>query len=608
MYGVSQYYRDAMEKPIQHHRIRGTIGNVSFTDSNILEGSFQIIQQCCGNSEVQIGQVMISELTATFRGLDLFIPRGSWQGKEITVVFEMLTENPDPSKVWEAVPVGVYTIDEADWSLSGVTVKAYDHMAKLDKRCGTKFTNAKPYDMLVYACTQCGLTFGSLQSEVEAMANGTEFLTEYADNDIETWRDFVSWLSQALGGFCYAGRDGNIYVCEYLDTYRATYTPSSWFQGAKFSDFATRYTGMSVVNMKYGTTTYYTLGTDDALTYNLGQNPFLQNYTERGTSQRGAVLRALQKINYVPFQLSMIGNVMFDIGDVLRFQGGSAGIEVVCCITKMVFKHKQGVSLQGVGKNPASASAKSKTDKNISGLLNRTVSSEFRFENIFLGREMTVEPSLTELGVKICETEIQTGDNAQISALTELLLDISVSALAQSATLVFTHVIDGEEFTFRHPTETLKDGKHIIALQHYLTFTQGSHKYAIWLKITDGTADIADSYSIVQTLFGTGLQVKDAFDGNLEVTDEIGEIPMPEIPIVDDMEDEVETQMIEIQPRVNVTDELDDFAMPEIYVDLTDVEESLDIIQEVGSQRRITEIVEDRHTEEDNERWTEGAE
>lgn len=49
MYGVSEAYKEAMKQPVQHHTLKGMIGEHSFTDKNILAGSFSITNQCCGN-------------------------------------------------------------------------------------------------------------------------------------------------------------------------------------------------------------------------------------------------------------------------------------------------------------------------------------------------------------------------------------------------------------------------------------------------------------------------------------------------------------------------------------------------------------------------------
>lgn len=611
MYGVSEDFLNAMIRPVQQHKIYGQIGTIDYTDANILEGSMQILQQCSGNSEVQIGQVNISELTATFVGID-DISRGAWQGKEITVFFALLTDAEHDT--WESVPVGLFTIQEAEWSVSGITVKAYDNMAKLDKRCGQRFVSARPYTMLDYACNQCGIQLGNTQGEIEAMPNGQDVMTEYEENDVETWRDLVSWLAQTLCGFAYAGRDGKIYIKQYTRTSVMSFTNDQWFNGASFSDFITKYTGISVVNIKYGTTNYYGLPVDDGLTYNLGQNPFLQNYAN-GTERRVRILQGLTAINYTPFKLDMIGSIAFDLGDVLHFSGGSADLGVDCCITKILYKHKRGVSLQGVGKNPATASAKSKTDKNISGLLDRVANTEFRFD--------VIRPNAEEIEITSGQTKnlsgahsiyFSTGGNAQIHVNAEIHVLTKQTSTSAPVVASVKYTVDGNEDDTWLPIESWQDGRtdtftdHILTLNYHIDAAQGNHTLNIRIKATGGTIKI-QPMSLV-TFMGTNIMVQDGFNGILDVEDTLGLIEIDE-PMIEtrNLEDDGVIQMITVNPRVTCTDELGLIEVEESTVDLTDVADVVEInkikielprVLEDGETERITEEGDYRYTEKED--------
>ena len=46
MYDVSQKYVEAMKRPVQRHRIKGTVAGIAFTENHILSGSFTITGQC----------------------------------------------------------------------------------------------------------------------------------------------------------------------------------------------------------------------------------------------------------------------------------------------------------------------------------------------------------------------------------------------------------------------------------------------------------------------------------------------------------------------------------------------------------------------------------
>ena len=127
MYAVSEQYKAAMKQPVQRFRMTGKVGRASFTDDNILSGSFSSTNQCSDDSSVQIGQVYIGELDVTLMNVN--IARYSWKGQEIAPVFGMHLSDG----TYEDVPLGVFYIAEANWTLSGVEITAYDGMSLFDK-------------------------------------------------------------------------------------------------------------------------------------------------------------------------------------------------------------------------------------------------------------------------------------------------------------------------------------------------------------------------------------------------------------------------------------------------------------------------------------------
>ena len=211
MYKVSEKYKEAMKRPVQRHAMKGTIGTHPFTDKNILEGSFSITNQCCGNDNVEIGQVYIGELNATF--LSIPLERYQWKGQEIVPYFGLYLSDG----TYEYVPLGVYTVDTAEWTASGVVVKAYDHMALLDKNCNKVITEVTPYECAMRIEKETGVVFGNTREEFESFANGTLMISETTTNDVETWRDLVSWLAQTMACFATADRDGKIVFRSYTD-------------------------------------------------------------------------------------------------------------------------------------------------------------------------------------------------------------------------------------------------------------------------------------------------------------------------------------------------------------------------------------------------------
>lgn len=587
MYAVSEQYKAAMKQPVQRFRMTGTIGDHPFTDDNILAGSFSITNQCTGNDEITIGQVYVGELDVTF--MNMPISRYGWKGLEIRPVFGMKIADG----TYEDVPLGVFTVETAEWTASGVVIKAYDHMALLDKNCNKVITEVTPYQCAQAIGEATGLIFANTEKEFEAFANGTTMISETTTNDVETWRDLVSWLAQTIGCFATADREGNIVFRSFNQTVVDTIDDAHRFTGGSFSDYVTRYTGLSVVNMEDSTTSYYAEDEDDGLTMNLGSNPFLQ-YGVAATKEEmaKAILTAIQQIRYVPFTCRAIGNPAYDLGDVLVFQNGLADGDALYCITKFTFKYNQYFEMVGVGKDPSLASARSKTDKNLVGLASNTDENQlvhYRFTNtqvvevgdgkrvpvasirfatatkaseVSLWAELLLDtklstthaigsttlkdvtiadysaPTPAELQSEI--KELQTG----VSALDERMTSAETELASPSRmTVTVSYTLAGDEIDY-HPVETYDvSGKHILSLHYYIGDVKANTVYLFVIFLTAaGGALYLDTNCINAVIEGMGLAGTGKWDGTINAEEEFIGFSMGSV--IGQLTDEAKTALL----------------------------------------------------------------
>lgn len=587
MYAVSENYKTAMKQPVQRFRMTGTIGDHSFTDDNILAGSFSITNQCTGNDEISLGQVYIGELNATF--MNLPISRYGWKGLEIKPVFGMKLSDG----TYEDVPLGVFTVETAEWTASGVVIKAYDHMALLDKNCNKVITEVTPYQCAQAIAEATGVTFANTEEEFEAFANGTTMISETTTNDVETWRDLVSWLAQTIGCFTTADREGNIVFRAFNQTVVDTIDDAHRFTGGSFSDYVTRYTGLSVVNTEDNTTSYYAEDEDDGLTMNLGSNPFLQ-YGVAATKEEmaRAILTAIQQIKYVPFTCRAIGNPAYDLGDVLVFTNGLADADALYCITKFTFQYNQYFEMAGVGKDPSLASARSKTDKNLAGLVSNTDENQlihYLFTNtqvmevgdgkrvpvasirfatatkdseVSLWAELLLDtkfsnthaigstklnavtiadasaPTVTELQSEI--TELQTG----VTSLDERMTSAETAlASPNKMTVTVSYTLAGDEIDY-HPVETyVVSGKHILTLHYYIGNVKANTVYLFVIFLTAAGGSITlDTNCINAVIEGMGLAGTGKWDGTINAEEEFTGFSMGSV--IGTFTDEVKTALL----------------------------------------------------------------
>ena len=178
MYAVSQDYIDAMHRPVQRHKLTGTIGETTFEEWDILSGSFTLSGQCSDTSNVQIGQVYITELKMTLVNKQKF-DRYTLKGAQLIPSFGLRVA----SGFYEYVPLGVFTINQASWGASGVEITAYDNMAKFDRSFSTSTLFGTPYELTRLACESCNVVLGMRKDEFSSFTNGTEKITLHAEHD-----------------------------------------------------------------------------------------------------------------------------------------------------------------------------------------------------------------------------------------------------------------------------------------------------------------------------------------------------------------------------------------------------------------------------------------
>ena len=519
MYQVSEAYKKAMKEPVHRFLIGGSISNTTFSDRNILKGSFSITNQCSDDSEMKIGQVYVGELNATF--VNLNVERYSLQNKLIKPTFSRKTADG-----YETIPLGVFKVSEASWTSSGIVIKAYDNMAELDKGCDINSANGTPYELALLACKSCKLELGTTKEEFKRFANGVENLSMVTENDIETWRDFISWVAQTCACFVTADRFGKIVFRAYGDTVVDTIDSKHRFTGASFSDFETRYTGLSCVNIGDKTTSYYGMEVDDALTYNLGSNPFLQYGVDDAKEEmRRAILHSLQNICYVPFKASMIGDPVYDLGDVLSMSEGIADGSKLYCITKYTFNYNGEYEVQGVGKNPAIANAKSKTDKNIAGLMNQDDENLIHFTVFTNTGPVVVEDKSNQ---SVFSMRFIATKTTHVALDMEILLNVETTEegeeyqwVEHDAVAKVHYYIDGAEIDLRKPVETWQDGQHILTLRYDLQAVDAAiHTWDVWIEMQGGSATI-DTYGIHAVAMGQGLAAESDWDGTITASDEV---------------------------------------------------------------------------------------
>lgn len=577
MYPVSEAFLQAVQGNTRKYYWTGKITTAAgaeylFTQEDIVKGSGYITAQCCGNSEIELGAVYAAEM-----GISLFldIDRYTLEDAEVELTYHLRLADG----TYEAVPMGTFEVSEANRTVYVLELKAYDRMLRFDRVFNGFETIGTAYGMMALCSTACGVELAQTQAEIEAFPNGSELLSIYPENDIETYRDVLYFTAQVLGGFFCINREGKLEFRQYGETPVMEILQKHRFSSS-FSDFVTRYTAVSSTNLRTQTSEYYALEEDDGLTMNLGVNPLLQFGLEETRAELcGNILTALSAVNYVPFDSDTIGNPALDLGDVLTFSGGQADAQQITCVTSFTGKIGGRQSLKCVGKNPRLSQAKSKNDKNISGLLNqieagkigihtftnasehsigetdvRIISIEFasKEENHaqFFGQVVVdveaqaVEKSAQASGTIVIPflspgsgaagnagtedgpsgTEPEAGD-AEDGAAGEETTDISVDVSLPvtwtedgKAVCYVTFELNNAEILLHHPVETWHSGKHILSLYYPIEniVPNITNTFNVYLRMEGGSGSVGIG-DCIASISGQAMAAAAAWDGRIDI-------------------------------------------------------------------------------------------
>ena len=578
MYPVSKAFLQAVQENTRHYYWTGRITTAAgavydFSQEDIVKGSGYISGQCCGSSEIELGTVYATEMGIS---LYLSVDRYTLEDAQVELFYHLRLGDGS----YKEVPMGIFEVSEANRTAHFLELKAYDHMLRFERDFNGFESVGTAYDFMGLCAKACGVELAQTAAEIGAMPNGSEVLSIYAENDIETYRDVLYFVAQVLGGFFCINRAGRLELRKYGDSPVAEVLQKHRFSSS-FSDFVTRYTAVSSTNLRTQMAEYYAADPDDGLTMNLGINPLLQfGLDETREALCRNILASLSAVNYVPFDSETIGNPAFDLGDVLTFSGGQADGERLTCITSFYCKVGGKMKLKCVGKNPRLAQAKSKNDKNISGLLNQIEAGKLGIHTFTNASAY----SIADTDVKIISIEFASKEENHVQFFGQVVVDVAAEQVGRSASAAGTVVVpipaeaaggdtgadifseggsdfgdgsggtvevsvyvelpvswmeDGKvagfvtyelndsEILLHHPVETWHSGRHILSLYYPIEklVPNITNTFNVYLRMEggEGTVEIG---GCIASISGQAMAAAAAWDGKIEIGEYVSRFPL----------------------------------------------------------------------------------
>ncbi len=329
-------------------RITGTVNGISFTDANIVAGSFSITNQCSSETELSIGQVYVGELNITLTGLN--IDRYSLYGTRIIPTWGIYVNS-----AWRNVPLGTFVISEVEVVSLGLKIRAYDNMSLLDVPFTSSVMGGTPHGIAQGICRDLGLTLGTSLSTFATFPNYNVTLsatqtTDYEGNksipQFSTYRDVIACLAQVTCTNVTIDRSGQVIFVPYPSTAVASIDTSHRKMGGMTADFETYYDGIIVTDPATKAQTKYTRTNPSGLTMDLGDNPFINT-----AAIRNAILNALT-FRFHPFRMDILNAPLYDLMDCINLPDGIGDGTKLYCITKYTWTYHGSYTLVGAGQDP----------------------------------------------------------------------------------------------------------------------------------------------------------------------------------------------------------------------------------------------------------------
>jgi len=239
---------------------------------------------------------------------------------------------------------------------------------------------------------------------------------------------------------------------------------------------------------------------------------------------------------------------------VLTFTGGQTDGEQKTCVTSFNCKIGGRQSLKCVGKNPRLAQAKSKNDKNISGLLNQIEAGKIGIHTFTNASAYSVH----ETDVRIISIEFATKEENHAQFFAQVLVDVNAAQEERSANAAGDIVIpfpaaeDGEreitvavelpvtwsedgravayvtfelndvEILIHHPVETWGSGKHILSLYYPIenVVPNITNTFNVYLRMEGGSGEI-ETGGCIASISGQGMGAAAAWDGKIVIEETI---------------------------------------------------------------------------------------
>ena len=543
MYSVPDGYLAAIRAPTRADRLAGKLTltdgtTIALNDSAVISGSLSVDNQCVSGQELTFGSVYMGQASLQLR---TELTSAAFYNAALEIDYEIKLADGS----WYTLPVGRYTVAEAERSAAVVSLTAYDHMLKLERPLAGSVIQGDAYTMLMQIAEACGVELGQTEAEIKALSANAELLRQLDSTyNVSSWRDCAGAIAQLLAGFATCDRLGRLVIHQFAETPCVTLGESAR-SSVKVSDFSCHYAALTIETSEDS----YTAGTegDTGLAMTISDMPLAESGL--ASAKQGicdAVYAKLCKLDYTPMTVTLPGDPALELGDRLTVPTKDGAPQTL--VTHLVWKFRGTQTLKGVGKNPY-LTGTTRTDTRLRSLQKQTAANKVIYYSFSNGSDLVVRDDGAEISAAnltfvttqntsamflaqlllTAEPETETVD-LPVTSTDETLPTDAAAALERDAALTLTvrYYMDDSLIGTYVPTQRLVRGSHALALFYPFPDLQGaaSHRWSVRLLCTGGVVRIGKG-QLRATITGQGMAAGDIWDGTLTLEETLARVTRP---------------------------------------------------------------------------------
>lgn len=562
-------------------RLTGTLTKADGTvielgDSNIEDGSVSVSRECVTGEEIEFGSAVMAQLDFDLRTEE---SRYAFYNAKISLVYGVKLADG----TWFDIPMGEFTVAEAERKNTLVQLTAYDNLLDMDDDYGGKALYGTPYEIFVAICEHCGLELATTEEEFLAMPNGEEKIQVDETSGCTTWRDCAKVVAQMIGAFIVADRNGAIALKRYGKDVCMTIPKRNRIK-TTMADYVCSYMGLRVTGSS-GEYRAYNVDQQEGLELTIKDAPAWDyGLPETLQARADTLLTEVTQIVYTPGSITMIGNPALECGDLVELQTDDGSVTTL--ITEITWKYRGKMTVKSAGVNPYLKNQVTRKTVILRELQTQTTENRLIFYSFTNQNAVTVKSGgdeqlvsqvtfattkptsamfIAQLPVEVaCEDTVtskttETQTEYPVTASSEILdadgnvVTLSVLVTDKDTVKTVTHgfvdlqveyYLDGTLVDYQL-VQRCHRGKHILALFYTFDSLDGNQNFQwqVKIRVVDGSGTVTvPKRAFRATVTGQGMAGTDQWDGTLSFDESVSAISLRSKLTLVDIAEEVSTQ------------------------------------------------------------------